>query len=256
MTAKDPDPGRWPLELARLQAALENARGPERETLRGTLWRLLFEGLMRHLRFHVRGARAVERADLEDISSEKALELLARAESGAWNLTGRTASEISGYVSSAARFGWIDLQARRKRESPLPETHSEQELLASLEAPRTSEAEDGSMTRDLVAALRDCVEQLPARGRRVWFFRTFYAMSGREIAAHPLVRLNAPHVDVLVQRTRVALRQCLDQKGQRLDGSPLRAFVELWDLLESLAAREGAAVSETAHSPDGGRDDA
>lgn len=195
---------------------------------------------MVQLRFHARGGRAAPRADLEDICSEKALELLGRAESGAWQLAGRTGSEISGYVSKAARNGWLDLQARRKREP----TMTEWEGNASAKVPLRLVTEDsGPIDRtegaELVRALRECVRKLTPRSRRVWFFRGYYGMTGREIAEHPMVRLNAAHVDVLVQRARQALRECMQGQGHALEGAPRGAFVELWDLLDSLAAEEG-----------------
>ena len=59
-------------------------------------------------------------------------------------------------------------------------------------------------------------------------------MSSRDIAAHPLVGVNAAHVDVLVQRARGALRDCLLSKGHVLEGEPSAAFIDLWDLLDSL----------------------
>lgn len=208
----------------------------ERDRLRGAFWRLLFEALMRHLRFHTRGSRGAERADLEDVSSETALELLARAESGAWSLDGRSASEISGYISQAARFAWIDFQQRRGRENrsldPVEGRSPEDQGGAWFEGT------DRTLGSEIVTAIRDCMARLPARGRRVWFFRTYFGMSGREIAQHPLVQIKAPHVDVLAQRTRAALRDCLRTKGTSMEDLPRGVFVELWDLLESLAEQE------------------
>lgn len=245
MTERLPTDAQWPQELARLQADLARTSDPEaRERLRGEFWRLLYAALHRQLRFHARNSWSVEPADLEDISSEKALELLKRAETGAWSLAGRTASEISGYVSAAARYGWIDHVERGSRQAPIVSD----EQLDSDPGPKTlgahSEIFERPAALDLVAALRGCLESLPERNRRVWFFRVFYAMSGRDIARHPRVRLNAPHVDVLVQRARDALRECLHRKGQSTDQIPSGAFVELWELFESLALREPAATEE------------
>lgn len=207
-----------------------------RDEHRGAFWRLLFETLMLKLRFQARGAGQVEQADLEDVSSEKALELLLRAETGAWSLADRTASDISGYVSNVARNGWVDHLQRRARQ-PL-KTRGEPDQEPLLDSTALGRASERPVAHGLLAALSNCIEALPARGRRVWFFRTYYEMSGREIAAHPLVQLNAPHVDVLVQRTRVALRDCLHRKGQTLEDAAGGAFVELWDLLETLAKKE------------------
>jgi len=228
----------------------ETADPGARTQLRGEFWRLLYSALHRQLRFHARNARSVEPADLEDISSEKSLELLARAETGAWSLAGRTAAEISGYVSAAARFGWIDHVERGSRQAPI----ASEEQLATEPGLRYVgshwEVSERPAALGLVEALRSCLESLPERNRRVWFFRVFYAMSGRDIARHPRVRLNAPHVDVLVQRARDALRDCLDRKGHATDRIPSGAFIELWELFESLAHREPAATEENGTGAD------
>ena len=253
MTNRGGDDARWPLELTRLQSEMERARtGADRDALRGAFWRLLYEALLQKLRFHARAAHSFEPADLEDISSEKALELLARAETGAWSLAGRSASDISGYLSNVARNGWIDHQqraARRGGRGSALERETEAERADQLGVASSAHPLDRPVALDLVEALRACVEGLSPRGRRAWFFRAYYGMSGREIAAHPSVRLNAPHVDVLVQRTRQALRDCLRAKGHDLNELTRCAFLELWELFESLAKREPRAESP------GGRDD-
>lgn len=244
----------WPLEVIRLQAALLAGRsGPARDALRGALWRLLFEALMRFLRVQSRHGRAPGHADLEDIASEKALEILSRAESGAWDLSGRSAAEVAGYLSSAARHGWIDLVHRASREVLTPEGGDIERSVEDSPGPSTAghaAPTVGVEARELAHAVRDCAESLPARERRVWFFRAYYEMSSREIASHPLVGLRPPHVDVLVQRARMALRDCLRAKGHSSDDTPPGAFVELWDLLESMADEErgepGARISGAA----------
>lgn len=242
MIAPSPESALWPLEIARLQAAFVSS--PEhsaRDALRGALWRLLFESLGRFLRIQSRGWRSLDPSDLEDIAAEIALEILLRAESGAWNPAGRSGAEISGYVAAAARNGWIDFVQRTTREPRMPEMGTPEVLPDSplvQAAPASDDPADRAEARELARAVRECAEILPARERRVWFLRAFYEMSSRDIADHPAVRLNAPHVDVLVRRARVALRDCVQRKGHHLEGTPRAAFVELWDLLESMEERE------------------
>lgn len=243
MNDAGPAPAHWPLEVARLRESIAAATlACERDAARGSLWRLLFEALMRYLRLHSRHARGVSPADLEDIASEKALEILARAESGAWDLAGRSSAEISGYISRVARNGWIDLVHRVSREVRAPEGGDPDQapegilLRAAGSSPGPEECAESA---ELTLALRDCVERLPARERRVWFFRAFYDMSSREIAAHPRVGLNAAHVDVVAQRARQALRDCLERKGHAAGAAPAGAFVQLWALLERLAIELG-----------------
>jgi RNA polymerase sigma factor (sigma-70 family) len=232
----------WPHEIARLQSAVQ-ATGPgtARDHLRGRLWRLLFEALMRFLRIHDRHSHSTACADLEDIAAAKALEILSRAESGAWDSSGRSAAEISGYLSSAARFGWIDHIQRRTREVRIPDDAGAESLLEHDATGTASSPESPTVSaeaRELADALRACVERLPDRERRVWFYRAYYEMSSREIAVHPQVRLNAPHVDVVLQRTRGALRDCMRGKGHELTDLPAGAFVDLWEMLATMADQE------------------
>lgn len=248
------DMARWPLELARLQSAILAAGDDAaRDAARGEVWRLLFQALTRFLRFHSRTARGADPAVLEDIAADKALDLLLRAESGAWDLAGRTAGEIAGYVSRTARFGWIDHAQRASRFTAEAEG-LERGAPGHLSTSRESAA-DRAEAREFTAALRGCVEALPARGRRVWFFRAYYEMNSRDIAAHPLVGVNAAHVDVLVQRARGALRDCLLAKGHVLEGEPSTAFIDLWDLLDSMvdslvdALADSPATQECVDSP-------
>jgi RNA polymerase sigma factor (sigma-70 family) len=228
----------WPLEIARLQATLRSTScDMARDTLRGALWRLLFEALSRHLRFHGRSAPAAEPADLEDIAASKALEMLSRAESGAWDLSGRSAAEISGYVASAARHGWVDHVQRSARHVRLANDEALDPRVERGRHPARPEDSPANRTeaREIASALRACVERLPERERRVWLFRAYYEMSSRTIAQHPLISLNAAHVDVVAQRARAAVRECMTRKGHDVGDLPPGTFVDLWEVLESMA---------------------
>jgi RNA polymerase sigma factor (sigma-70 family) len=244
---------RWPLEVLRRHASLRAAPpGPAREAERGALWRLVFEALVRYLRVHSRGWSGVDPADLEDIAADKALEILGRAESGAWNPAGRSAAEVAGYVSSAARFGWIDFARRDARETRVPdvaelESRADRRPHAPGPEPAAGPAERAEAV-ELAAALRECIARLRPRDRRVWFLRAYHDLSSREIAAHPEVRLAPAHVDVVMQRTREALARCLAARGHGAGAAPRGAFVELWELLESMAGSE--ADAERPRGPD------
>lgn len=243
-----PHDARWPDELRRLQAALLAAPGgPARQALRGSLWRLLFEALSLKLHFQSRSWSGVDRAVLEDIAAEKALELLERAERGAWDLSGRSASEISGYLGNVARNGWADHEKRRRRERASPDPHATRQAVRG-DALEGVEANDAPLAEALLVDFVACVEALPPRGRLAWFLRAHHGLSGREIAAHPALRLNVGHVDVLVQRTRTALKECLRGKGHTVERLPAGAFVALWELFEALALREAErAEKEGSH---------
>ncbi|NNE43225.1 MAG: hypothetical protein HKN12_03380, partial [Gemmatimonadetes bacterium] len=118
----------------------------------------------------------------------------------------------------------IDLFRARGRETALPD-----EPTAPPEAPaRAERPEDRLERRRFAESLRDCAGQLTARDRTVWFFRVFYDLSSREIAGHPEVGLKAPHVDVILQRCRQAVRKCMDGKGYQPGDLPPGTFSELW----------------------------
>lgn len=231
-----------------MQVSLRTAAsGPEWQALRGALWRLLFEALTLKLHFQARASSGVDRVVLEDIAAEKALELLERAEKGAWDLSGRSASEISGYLGNVARNGWVDYEKRRRRERVSADPHATRQA-TNADAVERIEASDAPLTEVLLSDFVVCVEGLPARGRLAWFLRAHHGLSGREIAAHPALRLNVGHVDVLVQRTRNALKECLRGKGHTVERLPAGAFVALWELFEALALRESErAEKEGSH---------
>ena len=253
-TARSPE---WPLEVARLQTRLRDSGGAAREASRAALWSLLVEALAGVLRGYARRAGATDTDALEDIACEKALEMHARSESGAWDATGRSAGEIVRYVAHAACNGWLDHQVRTRRE-----VRVEQEAEFDVEtvdgstefAPVAAESgpEGSVIARELASALRGCLEMLPGRERRVWFFRAYYEMSSRDIASHPDVDLRLGHVDVVNQRARDALRACTLGKGHDLVELPPEAFVELWEVLERLAPRidpTNAPEAMTRRSP-------
>lgn len=230
----------WPSRLAALQAELLDAPGgAARQTLRASLWRLLVEALTRFVATQASRANRRGHPEVEDIAAEKALELLARAESGAWDLSGRSPGEIVRYLERAALHGWLDHVSRERRETPegwRGGPHEDTEAPAewqdsSEDDPVSGRAESG----ELATALVDCVGRLALRDRRVWFFRAYYEMNSREIASHPSVSLRPAHVDVINQRCRDALRQCMRDKGHDLLEMPRECFVRLWEALENLA---------------------
>jgi hypothetical protein len=67
-------------------------------------------------------------------------------------------------------------------------------------------------------------------------------MRTKEIAAHPRVGLKPGHVDVLMQRARSGIRECMQQKGYQPQDMLPGTFVELWrifaDEIEGIADTE------------------
>jgi DNA-directed RNA polymerase specialized sigma24 family protein len=103
--------------------------------------------------------------------------------------------------------------------------------------------EDLIAAREFSLARRECVEHLAPRARQAWFRRVFLERPSREIAG--ALALSPAHVDVVVQRARAALRECMRRQGHPDAEMRPGAFVEIWASLGSLA-REGPG-SEEAH---------
>jgi len=216
----------WPGQVA---AALECLRGagPERrEPLRARLWPLLHAGLYACLRAQAGRVPAASAEDLEDLASQKALELLLRAEQGTWTVEGRTVPEVAGYVARVARHALVDLARSRGRESPPPDDPDAWDAAVADRLDPSPRPEDALAAREFARALHDCVATLAPRSRQAWFRRVFLERPSREIAAG--LGLQAAHVDVVVQRARAALRDCMRRGGHRDIEVRSGLFVELW----------------------------
>jgi RNA polymerase sigma factor (sigma-70 family) len=198
-------------------------------------WLLLSTGLHRYLRLHASRMASVADDDLRDLASEKTLGLLARIVSGAWDVEGRTGAEVAAYLSTAARNTLVDWLRRENMLVRTGDDQADEERDEGMRETGTSDAagdtDRGVQNREFAEALEGCVGGLEPRARRAWFFRTFYDMSSREIAAHPDVAVRVGHLDVILFRSRQALRRCMTRKGHSLETVPPGAFVELWTRL-------------------------
>jgi RNA polymerase sigma factor (sigma-70 family) len=219
---------RWPEHLQELLESLRGGGSGDAEAARGEAWLLLNTALVRSLRARAARFPTVSREDLEDIAAQRALELLQRAESGEWTVRGRSGPEIRSFVATVARNGLVDwFRKTGRREVPLdPEPGRES---PDGDAPSRQMPDDAASGREFVEALRGCVEQLALRQRRVWFFRVLLEIPSKEIAAHPDLGLKPGHVDVLVQRSRDAIRACMELKGHRPRDMPPGTFVRIWE---------------------------
>ena len=226
MLDRPPSTSRWPGEVARAVLALRRAPAPQREPARARLWPLLHAGLYAALRSQAGRITPVAAEDLEDLASQKALELLLRAEEGVWEIAGRTEPEIAGYLARVARHALVDLARRRGRECPGPEDTEAWAVALAERVEEPARPEDALAAREFVHALRDCAGSLAPRARQAWFKRVFLDRPSREIASH--LGITAAHVDVVVQRARTTLRECMERKGLREIGLRPGLFVELW----------------------------
>lgn len=236
-------PTLWPSHLAASVIALRRAEGPDREPLRAGLWRVLHAALFASLRTQAGRIAATSAEDLEDLASQKALELLLRAEEGAWDPGGRPDHEVAGYVARVARHALVDLARKRGREAPPPDDPEAWEVVVTAQSPAATGPEDEFVAREFALALRDCVATLAPRARFAWRRRVFLERPSREIAE--ALGIGAAHVDVVVQRARASLRDCMQSKGQADAEVRPGAVGELWWQMMSEPEHDG--TREAAH---------
>jgi RNA polymerase sigma factor (sigma-70 family) len=227
----------WPSHLASALARLEAA--PASPVERSRVWTLLHASLFAALRGQAGRIAPVSQEDLEDLASAKALELLRRAEAGEWKVGGRHPQEISGFIRRVARNGLVDLARRRGRESPPPEDAQGWDEMLATGAASVEDSTDQAAAAEFLAALRACVGSLAPRARTVWYRCAVLERPGAETAR--VLGLERGNVDVIAQRARRALLECMDRKGHRSAEVAPRVFVRLWAETDTAAWLDGAS---------------
>jgi RNA polymerase sigma factor (sigma-70 family) len=224
---------RWPTHLRNLYCDLRASRDDARDQRVLTeFWLLLRTAISRYVRFHASSWDGITREDIEDIAAQKSLDLFCKAKAGQWDPSGHRPDEIAGYLSTVARHGLVDHLRKSGREIKLGNADS---AAYNPAGPDTQNVVHHSkppdvpvQRREFIQALRGCADRLAPRSRLIWLFRVFYDMTSKEIARHPEVCVKASHVDVLLQRARKILRECMGEKGFDPKDTPPGAFVELW----------------------------
>ncbi len=233
----------WATEIARLCRQLPSSpREPDSTELLGQLWLVVNLAMRRYLRIHGSRFAAIPEEDLQDLGSQKTLELLERIVSHSWDLSNRTTSEIAAYISTSARNALLD-HGRRAGRLVRPEEH-EWERTMSESTPQTSPGprdDDWVDAEEFSRDLLGCLGGPAPRARLSWFFRAFYELSSREIAAHARIKLEVGHVDVLMQRTRGAIQQCLRKAGHEATDIPAGVYARIWDASRAWHRTEGNA---------------
>lgn len=237
----------WPARLREVSRELRSSPpGSARNRALEETWLLLESAISRYARYHSSRLGSVPPEDLEDLSSQKSLDLLRRIEVGEWDMAGRDPSEITGFLSKVARNGLLDLLRERQRRVEPRESDSEQSReLSAGPIDRTSKLDGTSAPdarvsrREFVDALRLCVARLPLRSQWIWFLRVLAGLPSLEIAKHPEVGVTRAHVDVLLQRCRKAVRKCMLSKGHEPHEMPPGTFVELWQTIRIAPTRAG-----------------
>src|ERR1051325_1805065 len=171
----------WPATLPELWRSLSSSPGSRaRAHVRSEAWLLLNTALCHYLRRHCAKMGPVPPAVLEDIASAKALDLFVKSELNQWSLAGRTAPELCGYLSAVARNGLVEYLREARRHVPLADSAGGSSDGSAEEARVTrASAEQGPdrvlERREFALALRDCLEQLESRPRRMWLVGVFSA---------------------------------------------------------------------------------
>ena len=233
-----PEGRKWPSRLREFSVVLQNPPDEQaREEARERVWRILNGAICLYIRLHAARLGRIAREDREDLAAERSMRLLLRIESGRIDFSDRQSSEIAGFISRTVRNALLDFLRREgRRVGPIGDYRQEwdESDVKGRKTMGTTVAPDIPVQcREFAAALRRCVELLDPRAALCWFFRVFYEMASRDIAVHPRIRLKVGHVDVLLQRSRTMIRDCVSRSGFDPHDMPPGTFVEMWKTFRS-----------------------
>jgi RNA polymerase sigma factor (sigma-70 family) len=199
------------------------------EHARGRLWLILNSVIYRSASYHASRYGGVPREELEDIAAQKALDLLRRLQSGDLDLADREPPQLTAFLSSVAEHGLMDLFRRQGRKAqPIDECATNGPGVTVTNPAAVPNPEHSVESKAYAKALRSCAEKLENRARTIWIFRVLYEMSSKEISSHPEVRVKPGYIDVILQRARDALRECMRRQGHDTHQIPTGVVVELW----------------------------
>lgn len=245
-----PAPG-WAKHLQTL--CRDIARHPQQSASpesRTKAWQLVYFTLGRYLRYHAARMGRLAPEDVEDISSQKTLELMATVDTSSGRLLELEAAEMPAFLSTVARNGLVSwLKRRRRRVQPLDEIEvsgGERAVASVVQPARNAES------TEYAGALADCARALQPRALKVWYLRVFYDMASRDIADHPGVGLKPSHVDVVLYRAREAVRRCMESRGHDTRAMPAGTFVTLWSVFHPRRGEPDQVVSLRQRTREGG----
>ena len=218
---------RWP---AQLQDLVRRYDAADDETLRtqihNRIWVLIHTCLFTYLRSHSGRLSLGTPEDISDLATEKSLDLLDRISTGKWNLSDSEPLSIVAYVSKVARNCLLDWNTARNRE---------QAARWAVQTGFTNDAngkhpatpQEKLERKEFAQALRECAEGLSPRSRLIWILRVFAGLATKQIAGNPRIDLKPDHVDVLMQRTRRHMCDCMQKKGFDTTTVPGGCFGEM-----------------------------
>jgi RNA polymerase sigma factor (sigma-70 family) len=196
--------------------------------------------LLRYLRLHGGRLGWVSEEDREDIAAQKSLELLGQIDSTRWQPNSLDREAIQGYLSTVARNGLVDRLRERGRQGVMAAPEEAEGSFPDRDGARQIAPDAPVACEEFAGALRECLDRLRPRAKRVWFLRVFFELASKEIAAHPEVRIRTTHVDVELARARASIRSCMQQKGFQSQDLPAGTFATLWESLRLFGKVGGA----------------
>lgn len=201
-----------------------------RERVVGELWLLLHAAIMKYLRIHGRRFSSASAEDLQDIASDKTLDLLRRLDHQLWDPTGAGPGQLCSFVSTLARNGLIDhlrVEGSKRREEV--ETADTAAVSPTVLKPRHEEPDARIRRERFTEAIGECSELLKSRTRKIWFMRVLLDMPSKEIAHHPGINMKPAAVDMALSRCRNVIRDCMDEKGFEPEDMPPGVFTTIWE---------------------------
>ena len=217
----------WPERLIELATEFVRSEGFRQESARTQLWLLLNTVLFYRIRRESLRIGILTLEDLQDLSSEKSLELMSRLQDGRWRIDATAPEKTISFITTVARNSVIDLQRRKKPGAPLYEGEEAMDFTPPQREPHI-QPDTLPEKREFVSAIVDCASVLKDLHRRIWLFRVLLEMSAKDIAQHPDVGLESGHVDVILQRARDKVKACMVKKGFDTNQLPPGVFSGLW----------------------------
>ncbi len=250
MPAKNPETPLWPARLRdACELLLESSTTAGRSKAEGEIWQILNLALSIYLRSHARHMGGVAQEDLEDLAADKSLDLMTRIADGKSDFRGRAPGEIMSFFSKVSKNELLGFFKRQGRFVKTPEDQEgEREWDMSGAIGKTvgdlsDEADIPLERKEFSAALVECAKRLKPRARKTWLFRLLFNMASKDIAVHPKIDIEPSHVDVLLQRCRGEISNCMDRKGFRAGDLPQGVFAVLWQSFRGSDLSPGAGVA-------------
>lgn len=225
------DTATWPERVIALAHQWQADQSPAaREPILSELWLLLNAAILKYLRIHGRRYTSASHEDIQDLASDKTLDLLRRLDHQQWDPTQAGPGQLCSFISTLARNGLIDhLRVVGSKRAQEMETADREAVSPTVMKPREEAPEAGFQRERFAEAVGDCAGLLNERTRKIWFMRVLLDMPSKEIAHHPGVNMKPSAVDMALSRCRGLIRDCMQEKGFEAEDMPPGVFTTLWE---------------------------